>query len=181
MPKFYRLAQLVFVLALFIFAQMGCQKKTEEKRGYEILTKTAEKMTMAYVQHVGSYNQLGPIFEQLAIYTKEKGLSGYMLGFYYDDPTTVPEESLRCEVGIQVEEGFKPDSGYMVKEIPAHKVVYAILKGPYDKIALEYPNITKWIDEKGYKVTGPLTEIYLEAGPGIPPEEQVTEVQFPVE
>jgi AraC family transcriptional regulator len=159
---------------------MGCQKKAEEKR-YEILTKTVDEMTMVYVEHVGSYDRLEPIFGQLATYAKEKGLADNMVGLYYDDPDMVPEESLRCELGIQVKEGFKPDSGYMVKKIPAHSVVYAIMKGPYDKIALEYANIMKWMAEKGYKMNGPVTEIYLEAGPDIPPEQLVTEVQFPIE
>lgn len=120
-------------------------------------------------------------FGKLDAYAKEKGLAGNMVGLYYDTPGTVPEESLRCELGIQVKEGFEPDSGYRVKEIPAHHVVYATMKGRYEKIALEYPNIMKWTEEKGYKITGPITEIYLEVGPDVPPEQLVTEVQFPVE
>jgi effector-binding domain-containing protein len=180
MPKFCKLSLQFFVLSFFVFAQMGCQKKTKEK-GYEILTKTADEMTIVYVEHVGPYDQLTPIFGQLDSYAKEKGLAGNMVGLYYDDPNAVSEESLRCELGIQVTEEFKPDAGYMVKKIPAHSVVYAIMKGPYDKIALEYPKIMKWMEEKGYKMNGPITEIYLEAGPEVPPEQLVTEVQFPVE
>ena len=180
MPRFCRLSFLFFVLSFFVFAQMGCQRKTEEKK-YEILTKTMDKMTIAYVERVGSYDQLEPILGQLAAYAQKKGLTGNMVGLYYDDPDVIPEESLRCELGIQVKEGFKPDSGYLVKEIPAHHVVYAIMRGPYEKIALEYPNIRKWMEEKRYKMSGPVTEIYLEGGPSVPPEQFVTEVQFPVE
>ncbi len=180
MPKFFTLSLFVFVLSFFVFFQMGCQKKAEEKK-YEILTKRADKMTIVYVRHVGSYDRLESLFGQLAAYAKEKGLAGNIVGLYYDDPDAVPEESLRCEMGIQVEEGFKPDPGYMVKEIPAHNVVYAIMKGPYDKIALEYPDIMKWMEEEDYKMKGPVTEIYLEGGSNVPPEELVTEVQFPME
>jgi len=186
MSKFYKLSLLVFVLSFFVFAQMGCEKKAEEekveeKKEYEILTKTVDKMTIVYVEHVGSYDQLGPVFGQLAAYAQEKNLAFNMVGLFYDDPATVPAESLRCELGIQVQEGFEPDSGYLVKEIPAHRVVYAIMRGPYDKIALEYSNIMKWMDEKEFKMTGPVTEIYLEGGADVPPEQLVTEVQFPIE
>jgi len=186
MLKLYKLSLLVFVLSFFIFAQSGCQKKAEEKKveekkEYEILTKMVDKMTIVYVEHVGPYEQVGTVFGQLAVYAQEKALIPNILGIYYDDPATVPAESLRCELGIQVEEGFEPDSGYMVKEIPAHEVVYAIMKGPYDKIALEYPNIMKWMEEKGYEMTGPITEIYLEGGPDVPPEQLVTEVRFPIQ
>jgi AraC family transcriptional regulator len=186
MSKFYKLSLLVFVLSFFVFAQSGCQKKAEEKKveekkEYEILTKTVDKMSVVYVEHVGPYEQVGMIFGQLVAYATEKGLAPNLVGLYYDDPATVPAESLRCEVGIQVEEGFVPDSGYMVKDIPAHKVVYAIMKGPYDKIALEYPNVMKWMEEKGYEMTGPIIEIYLEGGPDVPPEQLVTEVRFPIQ
>lgn len=180
MPKFCTLSFLFFVLSFFVFAQMGCQRKAEEK-GYEILTKTMDKMTIVYVEHMGSYDQLKAVFGKLSAYAEERGLAGNMVGLYYDTPGIVPEESLRCELGIQVQEGFEPDSGYGVKVIPAHHVVYAIMKGPYEKIALEYPNIMKWMEEKGYNMAGSVTEIYLEGGPDVPPEQLVTEVQFPME
>jgi AraC family transcriptional regulator len=180
MPKFGKLSLLFFVLSVFVLSQMGCHKKAEEK-GYEILTKTADKMTIVYVEHRGSYDQLEGAFGKLAAYAEEKGLAGNVVGLYYDTPGIVPEESLRCDLGIQVKEGFEPDSGYLVKEIPAHQVVYAIMRGPYEKIALEYASIMKWAEEKGYKKTGPVTEIYLEGGVDVPPEQIVTEVQFPVE
>lgn len=180
MPKFCKLCLLFYVLSVCVLTQMGCQKKAEE-RGYEIVTKTADKMTIVYVEHMGSYDQLEGVFGKLTAYAKERGLAGNMVGLYYDTPGTVPEESLRCDLGIQVKEGFEPDSGYLIKEIPAHHVVYAIMKGPYEKIALEYPSIMKWAEEKGYKITGPVTEIYLETGSDVPAEQLVTEVQFPTE
>ncbi len=186
MLKSWRIFQSILVLGFFIFAHTGCEKKVEEKKveekkGYQILTKSIDKMTIVYVEHVGPYEQLGPLFGQLAVYAGQKGLEFNMVGLYYDDPATVPAESLRCELGIQVDEGFEPDSGYLVKEIPPHKVVYAVMRGAYDRIAMEYPTIMKWMGEKGLKIAGPITEIYLEGGPDVPPEQLVTEVRFPVE
>ncbi len=186
MPRFCRLSLAVFALSFFVFANTGCQKKAEEekveeKEKYEILTKTADKMTIVYVDHVGPYDQLGPVFGHLAAYAGEKNLALNMVGLYYNDPATVPAESLRCQLGIKVDEEFEPDSGYLLMEIPAHKVVYAIMKGPYEEIATEYDEIMEWMGKRGYKVAGPITEIYLEGGPEVPPEEQVTEVQFPIE
>ncbi len=166
---------------IFVLTQLGCEKKAEEKKPYEILTKSTEKMTICYLEHTGPYDQVGALFAQLGEYAAKKELKGEMLGLYYDDPAKVPAESLRAEIGIVVPEGFMPDSGYGVQEIPARKVVYAILKGPYAEIAKEYPYIQKWIEKEGYKISGPIMEIYLEAGPDVPPEELVTEVQFPVE
>jgi AraC family transcriptional regulator len=186
MLKSCKLFLLALVLGFSVFAHTGCEKraeekKVEEKKSYQILTKMADKMTIVYVEHVGPYQELGPVFGQLAAYGEQKGLELNLVGLFYDDPSTVPAESLRCELGIQVKEGFEPDSGYLVKEIPAQRVVYAIMRGRYDEIAMEYPNIMKWMEEKELKMAGPLTEIYLEGGPDVPPEQLVTEVRFPVE
>jgi AraC family transcriptional regulator len=186
MLKSCRLFLWLLVLGFFVFAHNGCEKKAEEekveeKKGYQILTKMADKMTIVYVEHVGPYQELGPVFGQLSAYAEKKGLELNLVGFYYDDPATVPAESLRCELGIQLKEAIEPDSGYLVKEIPSHSVVYAIMRGPYDEIAMEYPDIMKWMEEKGLRMAGPITEIYLEGGPDCPPEQLVTEVRFPVE
>ncbi len=168
------------ILGLFFLIQLGCQKKAEEKKSYEILTKATPKMTLIYLEHVGPYDQAGALFGQLGEYAAKKNLSGQMMGIYYDDPATMAAENLRSEIGIVVPEGTMPDSGYGVQEIPAGEVVYAVLKGPYEKIAKEYPFMYKWIEEKGYKMHGPLMEVYLKAGPGILSEELVTEVQIPI-
>ena len=181
MRKLFQISWLILILGIFVLSQLGCQKKAEEKKSYEILTKTTEKMTICYLEHVGPYDQVGALFGQLGEYAAKKQFTGEMVGIYYDDPATVAAENLRSEIGIVVPEGFMPDSGYGVQEIPAQKVVYAILKGPYAEIVKEYPYIKQWIEEKGYKISGPAMEIYLEAGPGVPPEQMVTEVQFPME
>jgi AraC family transcriptional regulator len=180
MKKSLRAFLVILILGIFLLIQAGCGKKTE-KKPYEILTKTTEKMVFLYLEYNGPYDQVGPIFGQLGAYAAQKGLSGNMVGIYYDDPNCVRAESLRSELGIVVPEGTMPDSGYGVQVIPARKVVYAILKGPYEKIAEEYDYIMGWMTKNGYKMNGPVTEIYLEGGPDIPPEQYVTEVQFPVE
>jgi AraC family transcriptional regulator len=168
------------ILGLFFLVQLGCQKKAEVEKTYEIQAKTAEKMTIAYLEHVGPYDQMGDLFARLGEYAAGKQLGGNVVGIYYDDPENVPAASLRSEIGIVVPEGFEPDSGYKFKELPAQKVAYAVLKGPYAEIANEHPYIYKWIEEKGHKPAGPTREIYLKAGPDVPPDQLITEVQIPI-
>ena len=115
MLKSCKLLLSVLVLGFFVFAHTGCEKqaeekKIEEKKSYQILTKMADEMTIVYLEHVGPYQELGPVFGQLAAYGEQKSLELNLVGFYYDDPAKVPAESLRCELGIQVKEGFEPDS-----------------------------------------------------------------------
>ncbi|HEX7402209.1 MAG TPA: GyrI-like domain-containing protein [candidate division Zixibacteria bacterium] len=180
MKRILEIFLLISIIGILIISQTGCGGKTE-KKPYEILTKTSEVMTLLYFEHTGPYDQIGATLNRLAEYAAKKGVDGNMVGIYLDDPEAVRPESLRSEIGIVVPYGFMPDSGYGIQEIPARKVVYAILKGPYEEIAKEYPYITEWMKEKGYKMSAPITEIYLEAGPNVPPVQLVTEVQFPVE
>jgi effector-binding domain-containing protein len=171
---------LISIVGAFLVVQAGCGRKTE-KKPYEILTKTSDAMTLLYFDHTGPYDQIGITLNQLAEYAAKKGIEGNMVGIWLDNPEAVLPESLKSEIGIVVPYGFMPDSGYGIEEIPARKVVYAILRGPYAEITKEYPYIMKWIKEKRYRVSGPITEIYLEAGPKVPPAQLVTEVQFPIE
>lgn len=180
MKRIIEIALVILIIGMLIITQAGCGGKTE-KKPYEILTKTSEEMTLLYFEHTGPYDQIGGTLNQLAEYAAKKGIEGNMVGIYLDDQEVVRPESLRSEIGIMVPYGFMPDSGYGIQEIPARKVVYAILKGPYAEITKEYPYIMEWMKKKGYKMNAPMTEIYLEGGPNVPPTQLVTEVQFPIE
>ena len=180
MGRNFKLSFWILISGILVLIQGGCGKKGE-KKPYEILTKTTQDMTLLYFEHTGPYDQIGSAFEQLAVYAAKKGITCNIVGIYLDDPEAVRAESLQSEVGIVVPYGTLPDSGYTVQEISARKVVYAILKGPYEEIAKEYPYIMAWIGKKGYKMNAPMMEIYLEAGPNVPPAQLVTEVQFPIE
>jgi len=155
-------------------------KEEKAKGDEEFKIKTTERLKMVYFENIGPYWELGPAFGKLGAYAMSKGIEGKVLGVFYDDPSKMPEESLRCEIGMEVSEDFLPDSGYMVKELKPHLVAYAILKGPYAEIAQRYPEIKSWAVKKGYQIVGPVTEIYIKAGPGIPESELLTEVQFPI-
>lgn len=171
----------LLLVGMVVLLHLSCGKKAEETKPYEVRVKTAEKMTLVYLEHTGPYDRMGEVFAQLGEYAAEKALTGDVVGIYYDDPAQVPAEQLRSELGIVVPEGTMPDSGYSLQEVPERKVVYVILRGPYGEIAKEYPYIVQWIEEKGYRIVGPLMEIYLEAGPDIPAEQLVTEVRIPIE
>jgi DNA gyrase inhibitor GyrI len=108
--KLLPLAWLILILGILALLQLGCEKKAEEKKPYQIRTKTAEKMTICYLEHLGPYDQMGDLFAQLGGYAAEKGLTGDVVGIYYDDPAEVPAASLRSEIGVGVTEGFVADS-----------------------------------------------------------------------
>lgn len=176
-----RIAQIgLLILGILGLIYSGCCKNAEEEKSYDFRTKTADKMTIVYLEHTGPYDRMSDVFARIGEYAAAKELTGDMVGIYFDDPTVVPGEKQRSQIGIAVPESTIADSGIHVLEIPEQKVVYAILRGPYGEIANEYPYIMQWAKKKGYSISGPLMEIYWEAGPDIPPEELVTEVRIPI-
>jgi len=170
-----------FLLVFFLLV-IGCAKQEEKKAKpqLEFKIKTTEKLKFAYLENRGPYWAMAPLFGQVAQYGMEKGVTGKLMGIYYDNPALVPAESLRSEIGISVPEDFEPEPPFKVKELPPQEVVFAVLKGPYDQIAEEYDRIMAWVQEKGYEIVGPVTEIYLKGGEGVPESEFLTEVQFPI-
>ena len=172
----------LFFLLIFLPLVIICDQKEEEKAEpqLEIKIKTTEKTRFLYLENTGSYAELGPVFAQIMEYAMGKEITGMPMGIFYDDPSMVSEESLRCEIGIPVPEDFEADSPFKVKELPSQEVAFAVLKGSYAEIAKEYVKIMHWIQENGYMMVGPLREIYLKGGEEIPESEYLTEVQFPV-
>jgi effector-binding domain-containing protein len=180
MLKIWKIAR--FFLLVFILLVTGCAKQEEKKAepGLEIKIKTTEKIRFAYLKNLGPYWEMTPLFAQVGKYAMEKGITGELMGIYYDDPAVVPPDSLRSEIGISVPEDYEPDPPFQARELLPQQVVFAVLKGPYDEIAKEYGEIMKWIEENGYMVVGPPREIYLKGGEEVPVSEFLTEVQFPV-
>lgn len=173
---------LFFLLAFFVLI-VACGQKEEKKAEpeLEIKVKTTQKIKFLYLENIGPYSEITPVFHQLGQYTTQKGIAGKPpMGIFYDDPAVVPEESLRCEIGMPVPEDFEPDPPFQVKELPPQEVAFAVLKGPYHQIAKEYGKIMKWIQENGYMMVGPPREVYLKGGEGVPESEYLTEVQFPI-
>jgi len=68
--------------------------------------------------------------------------------------------------------------------VPAATVVRTLHVGPYEAIAGAYAAQTRWVEEHGYQVDGPVRERYItgpggQAGPG-DPETYRTEIDTPI-
>jgi effector-binding domain-containing protein len=69
---------------------------------------------------------------------------------------------------------------FEVKNIPKRKVASLIHKGSYDTIALAYKTLYDYIVENGYKMIGPMMDIYISDPNITKPEEILTEIQAPI-
>ncbi len=150
----------------------------------ELLVKPIEAIRVAAIRDiVANHGSVGPLYEEIMVELEARGLTptGPALAVYYDE--RYKEADIDVEAAIPVEaselvEGVR----FQIRDLPAHERMACLMRrGPYDDFTPSYQTLMSWIEENGYRIIGPNREIYLR-GPkaGLPPEEYVTEIQFPV-
>ena len=121
-------------------------------------------MTIAYVEHVGSYSGIpfGEYMEKLYGWAKEKKVMPgfHPLGLYHDDPKTTPPEECRTEIAIPIYGKVKASGDIKIKKLPAMKVASYSHKGPASEYQKSYDKLNAWLRENGYTVSGPVIEVY---------------------
>ena len=119
---------------------------------------------LAYIEHAGRYDQIpwDKYIPRLYTWAKEqKVMPGFFpMGIYLDNPTVVSGESCRSEIGITFKRKAMESGGVKIRHMPAQKMATVSFKGPGTEYDKAYAELEKWIDEKGYRVSGPSIEIY---------------------
>jgi AraC family transcriptional regulator len=140
---------------------------------------------VVYIHSIGNYSDVGPAWDRLMEFIKEKKLFSFSMDFIgvsYDDPTVTETEKLRYDSCIKVHKEVKPEGevGYKVLE----GGLYAIFrhKGPYEGLSATYDQVyLNWLPDSGYELrdTPPL-EFYLNDPGRAKPENLKTDIYVPV-
>jgi DNA gyrase inhibitor GyrI len=119
---------------------------------------------LAYIEHVGPYDKVPweDYMKRLYGWAKEqKVMPGfYPMGIYHDDPDKTPPEKCRSDIAITFKGKAKQESGLKTRKMPAMKVAVVSDKGPSSEFKNTYAKLTEWINEKGYRISGPSIEVY---------------------
>jgi AraC family transcriptional regulator len=159
----------------FKFQNMNLNPKIREMKPIPVV----------YIRIIGDYNNVGPAWEKLAKFMKEKKLFSFgqdFIGVSYDDPSVTETEKLRYDACASVKKELKPEGeiGYKVLDggwyaIFQHKGPYANLSQTYDQIYLN------WLPESGYELRdAPPLEFYLNDPDSTRPENLKTDIYVPV-
>lgn len=96
-------------------------------------------------------------------------------------PMTLYHEMEYDPEGMDMEVVLPVAAGHNDQTLPAVTVASATHVGPYQQLGQTYEPLFAWVNEHGYRIAGPLREIYLIAmDSGRPEAEYVTELQIPV-
>ncbi len=121
-------------------------------------------LTIAYVEHVGSFGKIpfDRYFGQLYGWAKEnKVMPGFHpMGIYHSDPKKTSPEECKTSIAIPIYGKAKPSGDIKIKKLPAMKVASYSHKGPSSEYPNSYNRLETWIKEKGYTMTGCPIEVY---------------------
>ena len=143
---------------------------------------------VAYVRHVGPYQEVGQAWRQLMMWGWSKMMFGKpeTFGLCYDDPETTPAEKLRYDACMVVGERTRPKGSVQVR--PLNEATYAVLRhdGPLESIGETYARLfaeiaQQPIDGIRWRLGDPPSlEWYLTDPRKVRPEAMQTEVGMPV-
>lgn len=135
-----------------------------------------------YIEHIGSYLDVGPIFSDVLASMRAQGLepSGAPFALYYDDPGQVPISQLRARACIPVDGASQVTGKLRPDVLPSGTVAYAFAAGAYPEVPRSYPALQRFLGQLGWRLDGPVREVYLVNPQTVTDwSELVTEVQFP--
>ncbi|MFI5377871.1 MAG: GyrI-like domain-containing protein [Tepidisphaerales bacterium] len=148
---------------------------------HEIEEKTVPPMQIAGIRMRGKYCDCGKGFGKIGR-SFGRYLAGKPLLLHFS--TEYRENDADFEAAMPIRAGAKAVEGMTIRELPGGRCVCLMHQGPYDELRRSYEKITRYVHEKGYKITIPSREIYIK-GPGMifkgNPRKYLTEIQMMIE
>lgn len=146
----------------------------------EIIVKHTDPARVVFLEYTGPYWTVGPFFKQVREAMAEHNESGPMFARFLADPTVVPAESLRTEVGFVARSDWIPEPPLKTAQREGEQVVSTVVEGAYGTMARSYSLMRKWVLTNGFEAVGPVIEWYPSPPRGAPPGVYRTEIQIPV-
>lgn len=163
------------------------ERLIERKEGvmpYDVTITKVEAQTIAALR---THTTLGTIGDTLADgfarLVHQVGVAGgTMTGAPFVVYHTIIDEQTDGEIEICIPATDVADDGAVRRTVmPAHTAASTVHRGPYDEVGPAYHTLSGWIQEHGHEIAGPPREIYLNDPREVPPDEVLTEVQWPIE
>ena len=147
--------------------------------------KTLKPMRVAFMRHVGPYNQVGATWDKLLPIMGKEGLLGdspMMIGICHDDPEVTAPSRLRYDACVTVDDDFRAQGELGVQTIVGGQHAVTTHQGPYNKLGDTYAALLgQWLPRSGRELAGtPCFEVYLNSPESTAPEDLLTDVYAPL-
>jgi len=157
------------VLALFIIALLGGASITYYLGAFTtpvIRAATSPELHVAYLEHVGPYNEIEPSIEKVAEkLTKANSKAEIPFALFLDDAGKTPRAELRAKAGYIIAPGAFVPGGLHEETLKPRDVVLATFEGsPVIGSYKSYEAMKEWATFHGYQLRLPALEIYHKNG-----------------
>jgi AraC family transcriptional regulator len=148
--------------------------------------KTIEPMRVAFMRHVGPYDQVGRTWETLVAQLARDGRVGgdsVFIGIPHDDPDVTPSKRLRYDACVTVDDGYVPTGTIKVQIIPGGDYAVTTHCGPPSGIGDAYARLFgQWLPRSGREVrSSPSFVIALNLLQHFEPPNRLTDIYLPLE
>jgi len=145
-----------------------------------------QSLLVAFVRHVGPYDQVQAAWERLCMRLGKEGLLGpgtKFIGLCYDDPEVTPPEKIRYDACVTVDEDFVPEGDIGIQAIEGGEYAVTTHIGPYSTLGQTYAKLLgQWLPRSGRELRSePSLEFYLNAPESTEPEDLITDIYAPLE
>jgi AraC family transcriptional regulator len=158
-----------------------------EVSAMQVEIKSAAPLQIAFVRHVGPYDEVGPTWERLMDWVGRECLFGpqvRFLGVCWDDPDVTPPARLRYDACVTIDEPVRvqPEGDIGVRSLPVGVFAVVLHEGPYNRLNETYAAlIGGWLPAYGHEPGDPPSlEFYLNDPNSTAPEDLLTEVWMPI-
>ena len=145
---------------------------------------TLAPLRVAFIRHIGPYEQVRPVFDRLAVRATKwaSKVDPLFLGVAHDNPAITPAAQLRFDCCIEVDTNVRGESDIGVTEVGGGEYATTIHRGPFDRLAETYSWLAlQFMRREGRTMRmAPCIEIYLTPPERTPPAQLLTEVLVPV-
>ena len=163
-------------------------RKTQQSDGREVPEVRLEQFgpqRVAFLRHVGPYDQVGSAWQRLMGWAAMRGLLGgpmMMLGIVYDAPDVTAEAKLRYDASLAVGGDVQAEGEMGIQEIARAEFAVMPYKGPYANIQQAYDRLLgEWLPASGREPASlPAFERYLNTPFDTAPENLRTEIYLPL-
>jgi len=151
-----------------------------------------ESQLVLGIREIGPYKKIKELLGKLYPYAVSRGIKVtgppiFICHEMGEDARKADEQgNADIQVCIPVKESMEIDSegmdlGLAFYQLRGGKFAKTVHKGPYENCEASYDELFEWIKDKGYKITGPIREVYMNDPNEVKPEKIKTEIYVPIE
>ena len=146
-----------------------------------------EPVRIVKLRHTGSYDDIGPVFDQLWTWVSSHNVPVQRtIGIYWDNPDEVPAAKLRSAACVEIPADYQvTDSGghaLILDQIAAGDYATTRFVGPYEQLASVWSDLTTYCEQTmGRKISeNPAYEVYVNDASDTLPSQLITELFMPL-